>query len=199
MDNSHVIIYEKKAADAYRNAINNSKTRKYAAVTLSVQGQESTVVVELFQDLAPRTVANFLGLCNGHKRDDGEMLSYVDSEVHRVVPGMYVQCGRIEPAKNPDKGTSIYGGEFEDESFQVRHTEIGLLGMCKRNGLKHTNQSQFYITMGAPMSFLDGENVIFGRVIQGMRALKLIEKFECTNERPNEPVRIVKCGTYTKQ
>lgn len=62
-------------------------------------------------------MANFLGLCNGHKRDDGEMLSYVDSEVHRVVPGMYVQCGRIEPAKNPDKGTSIYGGEFEDESF----------------------------------------------------------------------------------
>ena len=48
MDNSHVIIYEKKAADAYRNAINNSKTRKYAAIALSVQGQESTVVVELF-------------------------------------------------------------------------------------------------------------------------------------------------------
>jgi len=126
------------------------------------------------------------------------MLSYVGTEVHRVVRGMYLQCGRIEPEKGAEGGTSIYGGEFEDESFQIKHNEIGMLGMCKRGGLKHTGESQFYVTTGAPLTFLDNENVIFGRVIQGMRAFKLIEKLETTNERPNEVVKIVKAGIFTK-
>lgn len=78
---------------------------------------------------------------------------------------MYLQCGRVQPDKGKETGASIYGGEFEDESFHVKHTEIGLLGMCKRNGLKHTNESQFYVTMSAPLTFLDNKNVIFGRVI----------------------------------
>lgn len=104
--------------------------------------------------------------------------------------------GRIVPPKSPELGTSIYGGPFEDESFQIKHQEIGMLGMCKRNGLSHTNESQFYITMGAPLTFLDNKNVIFGRVIMGMRTLKLIEKLETTNEKPNEPVQVVSCGPY---
>ena len=79
----------------------------------------------------------------------------------------------------------------------MKHSEIGLLGMCKKNGLSHTNESQFYVTMGAPLTFLDNKNVIFGRVVIGMRALKLIEKLETTNERPNEPVKVVKAGSYT--
>ena len=74
-----------------------------------------------------------------------------------------------------------------------------MLGMCKRNGLSHTNESQFYITMGAPLTFLDNENVIFGRVVMNMRALKLIEKMETTNEKPNEPITIAEAGPYTAQ
>ena len=70
--------------------------------------------------------------------------------------------------------------------------------MCKRNGLKHTNESQFYVTTGAPLTFLDNENVVFGRVVQGMRAFKLIEKLETTNEKPNDPVKITKAGNYSK-
>ena len=69
--------------------------------------------------------------------------------------------------------------------------------MCKRNGLKHTNECQFYVTLGAPLTFLDNKNVIFGRVIQGMRAFKLIEKLELNNEKPTEVVKIVKAGIYS--
>jgi len=36
-------------------------------------------------------------------------------------------------------GFSIYDGEFADESFNVKHEEPGLLGMCKRGGIPHTN------------------------------------------------------------
>jgi cyclophilin family peptidyl-prolyl cis-trans isomerase len=198
MDNSHSIIYDKVANDTMRRLINNNKARKYASMGLSFGGVEQTVVFELFHDIAPRTVDNFLALCETHTRSDGQLLSYVNSEVHRVVKGMFIQCGRIEVEKNSEMGTSIHGSAFEDESFHVKHTEIGLLGMCKRQGLKHTNESQFYVTTGAPLTFLDNKNVVFGRVIQGMRAFKLIEKLETTNERPNECVKIVKAGKFTK-
>ena len=97
---------------------------------------------------------------------------------------MFIQGGRIAGGE-----TSFFGGEFADESFQVKHTEIGLLGMCKRNGIKHTNNTQFYITTGAPLSFLDNENVVFGRVIIGMHFIESIEKLETVNEKSvNGPV-----------
>ena len=156
----------------------------------------STIYFELFHDIAPRTVANFLGLCGEFTRSDGEKLSYVGTDVHRIVKGMYLQMGKITPQKAPELGTSIYGPGFEDESFHVKHNEIGMLGMCKRNGSSHSNECQFYVTMGAPLTFLDNKNVIFGRVIMGMRALKLIEKLETTNERPNEAVKITEAGVY---
>lgn len=83
---------------------------------------------------------------------------------------------------------SIYGGEFADESFEIKHTEPGLLGMCKRNGIANTNQCQFYVTLGAPLGFMDNECVVFGRVVQGFRVFRLIEKLETVNEYPHPPV-----------
>lgn len=72
-----------------------------------------------------------------------------------------------------------------------------MLGMCKRNGLKHTNESQFYITLGAPLSFLDNSNVVFGRVVSGFSALAAIEQLPTTNDKPNEIVKIDKCSQLT--
>ncbi len=119
------------------------------------------MIFELFKDIAPNTCRNFINLCSKNQH------GYKGSEIHRVVPGMYIQGGRINDKTEPH--------EFSDESFHVKHTEIGLLGMCKRNQQKHTNESQFYITTGAPLTFLDNENVIFGRVISGMGFLKSVE------------------------
>lgn len=91
---------------------------------------------------------------------------------------------------------SIYDGEFADESFEIKHTEPGLLGMCKRNGIADTNQCQFYVTLGVFLSFLDNQCVVFGRVIQGFRIFKLIDKLETVNEIPNPPVQIEECGDF---
>ena len=197
MDNSMSIVYERLAANTLKKTVNNSKTRRYAKLDITVPWtqQPQSVYFELFVDIAPRTVANFLGLCTGHKRADGEQLTYVGTDISRIVKGMYLQMGKIVPAKDAAAGTSIYGASFEDESFHIKHNEIGMLGMCKRNGLPHTNESQFYVSMGAPLTFLDNKNVIFGRVIMGMRTLKLIEKLETTNEKPNEAVTIQACKT----
>lgn len=86
-------------------------------------------------------------------------------------------------------------GEFADESFAMKHTEAGLLGMCKRSGYANTNECQFYITTGAPLSFMDNKNVVFGRVISGMRTLKMIDKLECYyNQKPTSIVQIKTAG-----
>lgn len=90
MDNSMNIVYERLATNSFRKMVNLSKTRKYAQITVNYSGMKQTVYFELFHDLAPRTVANFLGLCAGHKRSDNEVSSYVGTEVHRIVKGMYI-------------------------------------------------------------------------------------------------------------
>lgn len=95
-----------------------------------------------------------------------------------------------------ENGASVYGGEFADESFHIKHTEVGLVGMCKRKGFAHSNECQFYITTTAPLSFMDTKYVIFGRVISGMRAFKLMQKIELVNEKPAQSVKIVATGEY---
>jgi len=157
------------AKDAQLETFNNAKNREYAQIHLTHSGETGLVVFELFSDVVPKTCANFMSLCEGYRKTpESEVMSYEGSEVHRIVPGMFLQAGRIQNFKQ----SSIYDGEFADESFHVKHTEIGLLGMCKRSGIKHTNESQFYITMGAPLTFLDSQNVVFGRVIFGMEVLR---------------------------
>lgn len=134
---------------------------------------------ELFSHIAPRTCENFIQLCDSWKcPENGEIIGYTvkndkqKNVIQRVVKGMYLQMGEITRVQ--EGGCSIYGGEFADESFHVKHTEAGLLGMCKRTGLKHTNESQFYITLGAPLTFLDNHSVVFGRVISGFDCLQRI-------------------------
>jgi hypothetical protein len=53
---------------------------------------------------------------------------------------MYVQGGDISKIVNSNNGFSIFDGEFADESFDIKHTEPGLLGMCKRSRIPHTNE-----------------------------------------------------------
>lgn len=79
----------------------------------------------------------------------------------------------------------------------MKHTEIGLLGMCKRKGYQHTAECQFYVTTNAPLSFLDNKYVVFGRVIQGMRTFKVMDKQDIVNERPVQRVKITAAGDYT--
>jgi cyclophilin family peptidyl-prolyl cis-trans isomerase len=68
--------------------------------------------------------------------------------------------------------------------------------MCKKKGYQHTNECQFYVTTSAPLNFLDNKYVVFGRVISGMRAFKLIEKLDIINEKPAQTVKIVDAGDY---
>lgn len=64
------------------------------------------------------------------------------------------------------------------------------------NDAPHTNNSQFFVTL-CPMPWLDGKRVAFGRVVRGMRVLRLIEKQPLLNQRPRDPCVVADCGVYT--
>ena len=200
-DKSMRSIYKKLASDAHRIAVNETPGRSYVYMNINTGANvTSKVVIELFEDICPKTCENFRQLCCGYEKAGiSEKVSYINSEFHRVVKGMYVQGGNLSKLFNSKDGSgfSIYNGEFADESFEVKHKEVGLLGMCKRGGIPDTNDTQFYVTTGAPLTFMDGKTVIFGRVVEGFRVFKLIEKMDTVNEKPSPSVTIESAGIYT--
>jgi len=89
-------------------------------------------------------------------------------------------------------GESIWGHEFQDENFKLKHTEPYLLSMA--NAGKNTNGSQFFITFDRT-PHLNGKHVVFGRVEKGVDAIKKLEKLKTNNaDKPHLPVKVTKCG-----
>ncbi|HVO92204.1 MAG TPA: peptidylprolyl isomerase [Terriglobales bacterium] len=132
------------------------------------------VVVRLFEDKAPKTVANFVGLANGTKEwtdpktgDKVKRPLYNGTIFHRVIPGFMIQGG--DPLGT---GTGGPGYRFEDEFHpDLRHTKGGILSMA--NAGPNTNGSQFFITL-APTLHLDNRHSVFGEVVKGQEVIVAI-------------------------
>lgn len=107
------------------------------------------IKIELFANIAPVTVANFVNLAaNGY---------YDDLNFHRVIPDFMIQGGCPNGS-----GTGGPGYRFEDEcSPKARHDRPGILSMA--NSGPGTNGSQFFITH-VETAWLDGRHTVFGRV-----------------------------------
>ncbi|CAM4608355.1 unnamed protein product [Leuciscus chuanchicus] len=88
-------------------------------------------------------------------------------------------------------GRSIYGGKFEDENFEVRHTGPGLLSMANRG--RDTNSSQFFITL-KKAEHLDFKHVAFGFVKEGMDVVKRIAKLGTKDGKPTKTITVSDCG-----
>ncbi|XP_036025218.1 probable inactive peptidyl-prolyl cis-trans isomerase-like 6 isoform X2 [Onychomys torridus] len=140
------------------------------------------LIFELFCDTCPKTCKNFQVLCTGMAgfSERGVKLHYKDSIFHRVVQNGWIQGGDIVEGKGDD-GESIYGPTFEDENFSVPHDKRGILGMVNKG--RHTNGSQFYITLQAT-PYLDKKYVAFGQLIEGTEVLQELELVPTENERP---------------
>ncbi len=139
------------------------------AMDVSIDGESAgTIEAELFADLVPKTAENFRVLCSG---DQGEDMRYAGSPFHRIIPGFMIQGGDFTNG-NGTGGASIYGGKFDDENFERKHTEAGLLSMA--NSGPNSNGSQFFITV-APTPWLDGRHVVFGKVTSGMDVVEAME------------------------
>ena len=140
------------------------------AMDVTIGGEPAgTIEAELFADVVPKTAENFRALCSGEK---GKKLRYAGSPFHRIIPGFMVQGGDITRG-NGKGGKSIYGRTFDDENFELKHREAGLLSMA--NSGPNSNSSQFFITV-APTPWLDGRHVVFGQVTSGMDVVAAMEE-----------------------
>jgi peptidyl-prolyl cis-trans isomerase B (cyclophilin B) len=130
---------------------------------------KGTFEFETYPNEAPKTVAHILALVN--KR------FYNGQRVHRVVPGFVIQMG--DPATRDmtkekmwgtgGSGTAIGVAEISKLRTHVR----GAVAMAHAGDAAKAD-SQFYVTL-APQHRLDGDYVVFGRVISGMDVVLKIE------------------------
>ncbi|KGE51085.1 peptidylprolyl isomerase [Xanthomonas axonopodis pv. vasculorum] len=124
-----------------------------------------SIVVELYPDKAPLTVANFVNLA---KRGFYNGLSF-----HRVIADFMIQGGCPEGS-----GRGGPGYRFEDETNNGVGHERGVLSMA--NAGPNTNGSQFFITHTAT-PWLDGKHTVFGKVTQGLDVVDSVAQGDTIN------------------
>lgn len=173
------------------------------STTVIMHTSEGDITINLFDDKAPQTVANFVGLATGEKEwtdpFTGEKRNdpfYDGLTFHRIIKDFMIQGGC--PLGN---GTGGPGYEFDDEiDPSLRFDHPYLLAMANaglrrgRDGKAHgTNGSQFFITT-VPTPWLDGHHTIFGEVADDA-SKAVVDKLESVPtdraDRPLEPVGIV--------
>ncbi len=139
------------------------------------------IKMELYPEIAPNTVRNFISLANS-KFYDGLIF-------HRVISSFMIQGGDPEGTGMGGPDYSIYG-EFTNNQFEntLLHTK-GVISMARSND-KNSAGSQFFIMHGDTPS-LDGDYAAFGKVIEGMDVVDSIAQVETgSDDRPKKDIKI---------
>ena len=106
----------------------------------TIKTNKGDIKLDLFADKAKMTVSNFVNLS---KRGFYSKITF-----HRVIDDFMIQGGDFTN-HNGTGGYSIYGDKFDDESFELKHNQPGLLSMAISG--PNTNGSQFFITTKDPI------------------------------------------------
>lgn len=127
-----------------------------------------SVVMELYPDIAPNTVNNFISLIKSG--------FYDNNSFHRLVPGFVLQGGDPDGTGAGGPGYAIKG-EFSENGFEndLKH-EKGVLSMARSQEMDSAG-SQFFIMLDKS-DYLDGSYAAFGKVIDGFDLIERIEKSE---------------------
>lgn len=151
------------------------------------------IKIELFADICPKTAENFRQFCTGEYKKSSLSVGYKGSTIHRIIKQFMIQGGDF--INNDGTGRlSIYGDQFPDENFTLKHTGPGLLSAA--NSGPNTNGCQFFLTC-AKCDWLDGKHVVFGKVLDD-ESLLVVRKIENvpagSGNKPKLPVTIDQCG-----
>ena len=150
------------------------------------------VVIELFNEIAPKHAERFKKLSN-EKKYDGVVF-------HRVIDGFMAQTGDVQfgnsnlpsfDLKRAGTGGSDYA-DLKAEFSDMPH-ERGTLSMARSNDPNSAN-SQFFICFKAA-GHLDREYTVFGKVIKGMEFVDLIKRGEGSNGQVSKPDKIISLST----
>ena len=162
-------------------------------VAMKIKGY-GAIVIELYPDIAPNTVNNFISLVKSG--------FYDNNTFHRLDLGFVLQGGDPTGSGSGGPGYHIQG-EFTSNNFKndLKH-ERGIVSMA-RSSLPNSAGSQFFIMLSTNTS-LDGNYAAFGKVIAGMENIEKIEKEEEKNVIKNtkgklkEPLVLEKALVNTK-
>ena len=147
------------------------------------------IKIELFKNIVPKTSENFRCLCTGEK---GDNLNYKGKIFDKLIKNFIIQGGKIDKENN----ISIYGKNFENENYYYSHSREGLLSMANKS--YDSNGSEFFITLKDSI-WLDGKNVVFGQIIEGINIIKEFNNIEIdNNDTPKIPIIIDDCGEILK-
>jgi cyclophilin family peptidyl-prolyl cis-trans isomerase len=129
------------------------------------------IKIELFEDQAPNTVANFISLADAK--------FYHGSTFHRVLPNFMAQGGdpntKSGTTGNPGMGNPGYYIADEFEREDSRKHFAGSLSMAKQDGVPNSGGCQFFVTH-TPTTWLNGQHTVFGRVTEGLSVARNLEQ-----------------------
>lgn len=152
------------------------------------------VTFELFKDICPKAAENFRQFCTGEYLWKGRPSGYKDTCMHKIVEEKFIEGGDfVTNGVNSKPKITIWGEDvlFEDESYEIKHNEAGLLSLVNL-GMQQGNGNIFRILAG-PCPELDGKHVAFGKTIddQSLKIVKAVSSLPVGPEyRPKYPVVI---------
>lgn len=191
--------YQSKAPEPESNkslftptTMNQEGNTSGKAVQASIKTAKGDIVLELYPEVAPKTVANFVKLAR-----EG---FYNGIKFHRVIPEFMIQGGDpLSKTNDPRTGSGGPGYQFEDEinpkalgmpdsaiaalksegysysdTLQSLPVAVGAIAMA--NAGPDTNGSQFFIVTVDDQPHLNGRHTVFGKVIQGMEVVRSIRQ-----------------------
>ncbi|XP_013783203.1 peptidyl-prolyl cis-trans isomerase-like 4 [Limulus polyphemus] len=145
------------------------------------------IIVDLYTSERPTSCLNFLKLCKSKY--------YNFTLFHKVERNFIAQTG--DPSGTGRGGESVfcrlYGEQakfFDAETKpRIKHRKLGTLSMVNNGNNMHG--SQFFLTLGEDLEYLDGVHTVFGEVTEGMDTLMKINEVICDEEhRPYQDVRL---------
>ena len=168
------------------NDVSAAKTSGGPLPRLKIKTDRGDIVVELFEDDAPNTVANFIQLAE-KKFYDGKVF-------HRVIRDFMIQGGCPQGT-----GTGGPGYEFADECAGNPH-KIEKYTLCMANAGPNTNGSQFFLVTAKACSWLDGKHTVFGKVVEGQAVVDAIGATKTGGgDRPVKPERMISVEVLSKR
>jgi cyclophilin family peptidyl-prolyl cis-trans isomerase len=154
---------------------------------VTMQTTLGDITLELFEDAAPNTVANFISLI--------EKNFYDEKTFHRIIKDFMIQGGCPKGT-----GTGGPGYEFADE-FKGNPHSVDRYTICMANAGPNTNGSQFFIvTKEDGCDWLTGKHTVFGKVTKGHDVVdKLGNCKTSSGDKPNPEMKIKSLKVVSKR